>query len=129
MDSDNEKKLVDQLNSLLPQINDLGEWSPSNAGKLDRINRKFLEVGCEMLEMVNQNPSSFIMQKDDTTTEVGRAQGTFTKNKKDLVFYEKYYSKAIRHLKEEIPGFIETYYIYKARSGNESDKPISLDNQ
>jgi hypothetical protein len=114
-----EDELVQKLNEILARLKSLGDWSSSNAMRLDNLNSEFISVGIQLLKLVNRDFAGFIMQQDDTTAEVSRAQGKYSKKKSDLEFSERYYWKAINHLQDEIPNFIQAYYVYKDQ-GNKS---------
>lgn len=113
-----EQQLLNNLNELINQLNVLENWSYSNSRKLNSINQEFLANACSLLELIGRNPAGFVMQQDDTTTEVGRSQGPSTQ-KTDADFCERYYNKAVRHLRDEIPEFINTYNRYKLTAGNQ----------
>ena len=108
-----EQTLIQALQELQQRVVGLGPWSSTNARELGRINDQFLAAGCSLLKLVGRKPAGFIIQQDDTTQEVGRAQASLGKKRSDLAFHEKYYVKAKRHLTDEIPEIIAAYNRYK----------------
>jgi hypothetical protein len=111
MDEEQENEYSNRLEQLFEKIDSLDGWSYSNAKKIEAINEEFLGIACALLDYKGKSQAGFIMEQDDTTTDIARAINTSSK-RKDVEFAERYFLKSIRHLSDDIRRFLDLYKSY-----------------
>lgn len=96
--------LKSSLEKILPEINELGWWDMTNAYKLSRLNAKRHSFYNEIIDLELMSVQSYAFESEETNRDISMAQHTTPK--KMASTYSHKYDSGVRHLRDEIEGYI-----------------------
>jgi len=110
-------ELIKSFQQILEELKPLDDWNFSNAAKLDRLNNRRHSLVADLIDLGLESNTSWAYGTDETNREISIAQETRPKRKKDAAINERFFYRAIGHLKDEIEMYISSLreFIEKAK--------------